>query len=107
MGRLYISAMTIGEVQAGIENLRERDGVRAEEIEEWLESVLTDFTVLPANADAFRVWARLMNRQPERLLADALIAATAIVNSLTVVSRNVRDFQQLGVPVLNPFDNPP
>ncbi len=103
MERLYISAMTIGEVQAGIENLRERDGDRAGEIEAWLESVLTDFTVLPANTDAFRVWARLMHRQPERLLADALIAATAIVNSLTVVTRNVRDFQQLGVPVLNPF----
>lgn len=106
MERLYISAMTIGEVQAGIENVRRRDVARAGEIGEWLESLLTEFTVLPADADCFRVWARLMHGQPERLLADALIAATAIVNSLTVVTRNVRDFQQLGVPVLNPFDQP-
>ena len=103
---LYISAVTIGEIQAGIEFTREQDGVKAEEIEVWLNAILDSFTVIPADSNVFRVWAVLKHRQSRSLLEDALIAATAIVNSLTVVSRNVRDFQQLGVPVLNPFDHP-
>lgn len=105
-GQLYISAVTVGEIQDGIEQIREREFYRAAEIESWLNDVQATYRVLPVDADAFREWARLMQRQSRTLLEDALIAATAIVNSLTVVTRNVRDFQQLGVPVLNPFDHP-
>jgi len=104
--QLYISAVTIGEIQDGIEQIREREVYKAAEIESWLNDVQATYSVLPVDADAFREWARLMQKQSRALLEDALIAATAIVNSLTVVTRNVRDFQQLGVPVLNPFDNP-
>ncbi len=56
------------------------------------------------DANAFRVWAPLMHRQSDDLLIDAMIAATAVVHNLTVVTRNVRDFHALGVPTLNPFE---
>ena len=55
------------------------------------------------DAAAFREWARLMHRQSDTLLQDAMIAAVAVVHHLTVVTRNVRDFEQLGVPTLDPF----
>ena len=56
------------------------------------------------DADEFREWARLKHRQSNTLIEDAMIAATAAVHGLTVVTRNVRDFEKLGVQVLNPFD---
>lgn len=101
-----MSAVTIGEIQAGIEITREQDTAKALEIEAWLNGIPDTFILISADSDVFKVWAQLMHRQSDRLIMDALIAATAIVNSLTVVSRNVRDFQQLGVPVFNPFDHP-
>ena len=104
--QLHLSSVTIGELQAGIEITREQDQAKAVEMEGWLELVRETFSVLPADAAAFKEWARLMHRQSDTLTLDALIAAVAQVNSLTVVSRNVRDFEQLGVPVLNPFDHP-
>ena len=54
---------------------------------------------------AFRCWAKLMHRQSDTLYEDAMIAAVAKVNGLTVVTRNVRDFAGFGVPVLNPFES--
>lgn len=101
---LHLSAVTLGELQAGIEITREQDRSRAAEIEAWLGRVVRAFDVLPLDETAFRQWARLRHRQSETLTYDAMIAAIAIVNELTVVTRNVRDFEQLGVPVLNPFD---
>lgn len=100
---MFLSAVTIGEIQAGIEITRGQDAAKAEEIEEWLNQVLSTFNILPVDAHAFREWARLMHRQSDTLMQDALIGAVAIVNRLVVVTRNVRDFEQLGVPVLNPF----
>jgi toxin FitB len=61
------------------------------------------YDVLPMDAGAFRCWARLMHGKPVGLIADAMIAATAVVHNLTVVTRNLRDFERLGVPALNPF----
>ena len=101
--QLHLSAVTIGEIQAGIEITRERDAAKAEELEAWLEQVLATYSVLAVDAAAFREWARLMHRRSDTLLQDALIAAVAIANRLTVVTRNVRDFNQLGAPVLDPF----
>ena len=102
--QLFVSAVTIGEIQAGIEITRERDAAKADELEAWLSQVLDSFSVLPADAAAFREWARLKHRQPDSLLEDALIAAIAAVHSLTVVTRNERDFDRLGVASLNPFE---
>ena len=102
--QLYLSAVTIGEIQSGIEITRRQDAPKAEEIEAWLGRVLLAYDVLSVDTSAFREWARLRQRQPETLTYDAMIAAVAIVNRLTVVTRNVRDFERLGVPVLDPFE---
>ena len=100
---LHLSAVTIGEIQAGIELTREQDAPKAAELEQWLELVSGSFNVIPMDAAAFRAWARLLHRASDTLYEDAMIAATAKVHKLTVVTRNVTDFKQLGVNVLNPF----
>ena len=100
---LHISAVTIGEIQAGIELTREQDGLKAAELEQWLELVSVTFNVIPMDAAAFKAWARLMHRTSDTLYEDAMIAATAKTRKLTVVTRNVKDFKQFGVSVLNPF----
>ena len=100
---LHISAVTIGEIQAGIELTREQDESKATELEQWLELVSGSFNVVPMDALAFRMWARLMHKTSETLYEDAMIAATAKVHKLTVVTRNVTDFKGFGVSVLNPF----
>jgi len=105
--QLHVSAVTVGEIQAGIEITREQDAAKAEELEAWLGTLLTTYSVLPVDADAFKVWAWLMHRKSDTLIQDALIASVAIVNRLTVVTRNVRDFQQMTVSILNPFNDPP
>ena len=101
--QLFVSAVTVGEIQAGIEITREQDVAKAEELQVWLDKVLASYGVLPMDAPAFREWAKLMHRRSSALSEDAMIAATAIVHRLTVVTRNVRDFDQLGVELLNPF----
>ena len=100
---LHISAVTIGEIQAGIELTREQDEPKAAELEQWLQLVAGSFSVVPMDAAAFRVWARLMHRASDTLYEDATIAATAKVHKFTVVTRNVADFKGFGVKVLNPF----
>ncbi len=100
---LNISAVTIGEIQAGIEEIRGRDEAKAAEIESWLEKVLVSYGVLPMDASAFRVWGRLIHRKSNALTGDSMIAATAIVHRLKVVTRNVSDFADLGVKTVDPF----
>ncbi len=103
---LHISAVTIGEIQAGIEVTREQDEAKASEIEQWLGLVATSFNVVPMDAAAFRVWARLMHRSSDTLYEDAMIAAVAILHNYTLVTRNVADFKHFGISVLNPFTTP-
>jgi hypothetical protein len=100
---LYISAVTVGEIQAGIEITRRQDAAKAKEIEDWLDGVAQSYGVLPADAAIFRRWAQLMHRRPDHHLEDALIAATALVRGLKVVTRNVDDFEPFGVSLINPF----
>ncbi len=101
--QLYLSAVTLGEIQAGIELTREQDPGRAQEIEAWLELLADAYNVLPMDAAIFRAWARLMHRKSDTLYEDAMIAATAKVHGLTVATRNVSDFNALGLEVFNPF----
>ena len=101
--QLHLSAVTIGEIQVGIELTREQDEAKALEIQAWLELVAASYNVLPMDAPAFRAWAKLMHRKSDTVYEDAMIAATAKVHGLTVVTRNVADFKTFGVPLLNPF----
>jgi toxin FitB len=103
---LHLSAVTLGEIQAGIELTRTQDAAKAQEIEGWLDALAASMQVLPIDGPTFRAWARLMHRRSDTLYEDAMIAATAQVHRLTVVTRNVADFKAMGVPVLNPFAAP-
>jgi hypothetical protein len=100
---IHLSAVTLGEIQAGIELTREQDAVKAGEIEAWADQVAATYNVLTMDALTFRVWAKLMHRQSDTVYEDAMIAASARVHHLTVVTRNVGDFARFNVPILNPF----
>jgi predicted nucleic acid-binding protein len=101
---LFLSVMTLGEIRKGIDRLASRDVSQALVLERWLEDLKNAFAdrlieVDPAVAD---FWGRL---QAIRALpvVDALIAASAIKHDLTLVTRNVADFEGLGIRVFNPF----
>ena len=100
---LHLSAVTLGELQAGVELTREQDSDKAAEIEAWIDRVAQTWNVLPVDGRTFRTWAKLMHRRSDDLLEDALIAATAIVHHLVVVTRNVRHFSVFEVSTLDPF----
>jgi toxin FitB len=100
---IFLSAVTLGELQAGIEITRRQNEAKAQEIGIWLDQVADSFQILTMDGVCFREWARLMEGRSDRLLEDAMIAATARVHSLTVATRNVRGFKPFQVPIFNPF----
>jgi hypothetical protein len=102
--QLFLSAVTVGEIQAGIEITREQDAAKARELEAWLDQVVASYGILPMDGAAFREWARLKHSKSDTLIEDAMIAATAIIHELTVATRNTRDFRDFGVNLVNPFD---
>jgi len=104
---LFISAVTLGEIQRGIEITQTQNAEKARQITQWADRLSLAHHILPMDAQTFRVWARLMHRQSDALYEDAMIAATAQVHQLTVVTRNVRDFSSFNVPLLNPFEATP
>lgn len=104
---LHVSAIALGELQAGIEALRGRDVARATDLEAWLDHLEANWNVMAVDGRVFRLWAKLMHNRPDHLYEDAMIAATARVHDLIVVTRNTRDFAGFDVRVLNPFETPP
>lgn len=100
---IFLSAVTLGELQAGIERTRRNDSKKAGEIEAWVDQIAETYQVLPMDGKTFREWARLMEGRPTQLLEDGMIAAAARVHRLTVVTRNTGDFRPFDVPSLNPF----
>ena len=102
---LFISAVTVGEIQSGIEITREQDPAKADELEEWLAQLIASHEVLPMDAEFFREWGRIKHKRSGTLIVDAMIAATAMVRGLTVATRNVSDFRALGVEVFDPFES--
>jgi hypothetical protein len=100
---LFVSAVTLGELQAGVENTRAEDETKAAAIEAWLDQLAQTANVLAMDGAIFRTYARLMHRQPEGLIEDAMIAATALCHGLTVATRNSRHLQRFGVKTIDPF----
>jgi len=103
-GDLYLSAVTLGEIEAGIELTRDQDPDKADEIARWADLVAASYNVLPMDAETFRRWARLMHGRSDTLYEDAMIAATAQQHQLVVVTRNAGDFAYFEVEVFNPFE---
>ena len=101
--QIFLSAVTMGELQTGVELTRQQNAPKAREIEDWLNYVEMSFAILPMDAACFREWARLMVGKTAALGEDAMIAATAAVHGLTIATRDEKDFKQLGVAVVNPF----
>ena len=103
-GSLFISVVSVGEIERGMEQARKSDAVFAAELEQWLETLLNLYAdrVLPMSANAARLWGRLAARLGHDG-ADLLIAATALTHGSTVVTRNVKHFAATGVRALDPF----
>lgn len=101
----WLSVLTVGEIRRGIELNRRKDEVTAHHLELWLQGLLGSFEsrILPIDDRVAEVWGRLNVPDP-RPVVDTLLAATAIVHGLTLVTRNVDDVASTGVRVLNPFD---
>lgn len=101
--QIFLSAVTIGEIQAGVERTRTNDAAKAREIENWLEEVEASLATLPMDSACFREWARLMAGKSSALIEDGMIAATARVHQLEVATRNERDFAVFQVATFDPF----
>jgi len=100
---VHLSAVTASEIQAAAEIMRGRDAAKAAEIERWLQRLMDAYTFLPMDDRTFCMFARMMHRRPLHLANDAMIAATANVHNLILATRNVKDFEPLGIRTLNPF----
>jgi toxin FitB len=102
---LYTSVPVIGEIRQGIERLRPRDPKQAGAYENWLAELRRTFArrIIPTTEEIAGAWGR-MNVPNPLPAAYALMAATAEVEGMTVVTRNVPDFERTGVEVLNPFE---
>ena len=101
--QIFLSAVTLGELQIGVELVRRHDSAKAAEIDAWLNQVEVCYEILPLDGRCFRESGRLMAGKPDDLLEDALIAATARIHDLAVATRNERDFLPFEVRVVNPF----
>ena len=101
---LYLSTVTFGEIERGIERQRSVDPAFAKQLADWLELTLRAFgdRILPLTINIARRWGRLAATIGNKDL-DLAIAATALEHGLTVVTGNTKHFQPAGVPVLNPF----
>jgi hypothetical protein len=100
---LFLSAVTLAEIQRGVELTRERDPSKAREIEQWLDAVAATWSVLPLTGSICRRWARLQHRKPREAIEDLMIVATALEHDLVIATRNVKDYRGLGGRLLDPF----
>ena len=102
---LYLSVLVVGEIRGGIERLRRRDPVRADAYEGWLATLRRDYAdrLLPVTAEVADEWGRMNVSDPVPVV-DGLLAATAKVKGLTLVTRSTADVERSGVRILNPFE---
>ncbi len=101
--QIFLSAVTMGELQDGVELTRRQDPAKAREIESFLTSMEMSFAFVPMDHACFREWSRLMFGKPDALREDAMIAATARIHGFTVATRDEKDFKHLGIDIVNPF----
>ncbi len=101
---MYVSVLVLGELRRGVERLARRDPTQARSLNRWLEQVRVAFAgrTLDVTEEVADAWGRLGVPDP-RPVVDALLAATAKVHGLTLVTRNTADFGSMGIELLNPF----
>lgn len=102
---IFLSAVTIGEIERGIVRQRGKDPAFAEALESWLDRTIQIYgdRILPVDTQTARRWGSLSARIGNDG-ADLLIAATALEHGLTVVTRNIRHFEPTGVTLIDPFE---
>ena len=102
--RLFVSVLTIGELRKGVAGKRRTDPTFADQLSSWIDGIETNFAdrVLPIDAATARRWGELSAARSLPVI-DTLIAATAISHGLTLVTRNARDVETAGVPIVDPW----
>jgi len=99
----FLPSVALYELQAGVEVTRLQDTSKTHEIEQWIDALTKSIAILTLDARSARETARLMHGKSGDLTEDAMIAAIAITNGLTVATRNTKDFAHFGIAVVNPF----
>ena len=101
---LFLSVLTVGELRRGIESIHRRDRARALALNRWFHALVTEYEerILLVDQKVTEEWGR-MNAVATLPAIDSLLAATAHVHGLTLVTRNTKDVTRTGVPYLNPF----
>lgn len=102
----YLSVLAVGEIRRGVERQRLRDPRQAQALDDWLSGLVETYgdRILPVTADIAQECGRLGGTSQPPPVVDGLMAATAKVHRLTLVTRNVADVARTGVPVINPFE---
>jgi predicted nucleic acid-binding protein len=103
--QLFLSVLTVGEIQVGIERLRRKDAVQADALERWFRGLRSTYRdhVIDVDMETAQEWGRLNVPDPLPVV-DGLLAASAKVRGWTLVTRNIADLARSGVALLNPFD---
>jgi predicted nucleic acid-binding protein len=101
---LYLSVLVAGELRQGVERIRLRDSVQAQHLDRWLQALIDGYgeRLLPVDSHVADTWGR-MNVPDPISAVDGLLAATALVHDLTLVTRNVKHVKRTGARLLNPF----
>lgn len=107
-GSIFLSVLVLGEIRRGLERARSTDPAQARALETWLAAVRKSFAgrILPVDEDVSEEWGRMSSGRAVPVI-DALLAATAKLNRMTLATRNVSDVRGLGAEVLNPFEHSP
>jgi predicted nucleic acid-binding protein len=102
---IYLSVLVIGELRRGVESIRRRDAKQAVALERWLTRITTDHAerILSVDDEVADRWGRLTAKRPGSVV-DTLMAATALVHGLELVTRNIKDVEGTGVSCVNPFE---
>ena len=103
---LYLSVLTLGEISRGIESLARRDPARAANLQLWFEGLrrLYATRIIAVDSEIAEYWGRI-DAKRSMPVVDGLLAATALVRGMTLVTRNTRDVRDTGVQIVNPWDD--